>query len=113
MNKKQNQTTLITSNYVDENGKFKTGNDGRPKGATNKTTRDLREFITGFLNDKTPEISTLWYTLDDKDKLTLFMHLCRLVLPKPNDNINDEPNLDIDLSHLTTDEIRELLNESN
>ena len=90
MSKKQNQTTLLTSNYVDENGKFKTGNDGRPKGATNKTTRELREFITNFLNDKTPEISTLWDTLDDKDKLTLFMHLCRLVLPKPNDDPDRE-----------------------
>jgi len=92
MSKKENQTTLLTSNYVDENGKFKTGNDGRPKGATNKTTRDLREFITNFLNDKTPEISTLWDTLDDKDKLTLFMHLCRLVLPKPNDDPDRENN---------------------
>jgi hypothetical protein len=63
-------------------GKFTTGNDGKPRGATNKTTRDLRLFITGFLNDKAHEIPTLWDTLEDKDKLSLFMHLCRLVLPK-------------------------------
>ncbi len=74
-------------------GKFTTGNDGKPKGATNKNTRDLRDFITGFLNNKTPEISTLWDTLEDKDKLSLFMHLCRLVLPKPiEDNEREDGN---------------------
>jgi hypothetical protein len=73
-------------------GKFTTGNNGKPKGATNKNTRDLRDFITGFLNDKTPEISTLWDTLEDKDKLSLFMHLCRLVLPKVNEDNEREDN---------------------
>jgi hypothetical protein len=92
MSKKENKSTLKTSSYVDENGKFKTGNDGRPKGATNKTTRDLRLFITGFLNDKAHEIPTLWDTLEDKDKLSLFMHLCRLVLPKPIEDNEREDN---------------------
>ena len=92
MSKKENKTTLKTSNYVDENGKFRTGNDGRPRGATNKTTRDLRRFITNFLNDKAHEIPTLWDTLDDKDKLSLFMHLSRLVLPKPNEDEPTTPN---------------------
>jgi len=73
-------------------GKFTTGNNGKPKGATNKNTRDLRDFITGFLNDKTPEISTLWDTLEDKDKLSLFMHLCKLVLPKPIEDHEREDN---------------------
>ena len=95
----------------DELGKFTTGNNGKPKGATHKTTRDLREFITGFLNEKTPEISTLWDTLDDRDKLTLFMHLCRLVLPKPNiepPTQNEMKSIDVNivtpLSFFKTDE---------
>jgi hypothetical protein len=41
-------TTLKTSDYVDENGKFKTGNNGRPKGATNKTTRELNSSLQTF-----------------------------------------------------------------
>jgi hypothetical protein len=75
----------------DELGKFTIGNNGKPKGATNKNTRDLRDFITGFLNDKSQDIPTLWDTLDDKDKLTLFMHLCRLVLPKSNEDNDRDP----------------------
>lgn len=111
MNKKENQTPLNTSNYVDENGKFRTGNDGRPKGATNRTTRDLRQFITNFLNEKTDEIGTLWDTLDDKDKLSLFMHLSRLVLPKPYE---DAPNQTNDLKRpiiMFTDKAKNLTTE--
>jgi len=74
--------TKNTCEYVNENGKFKKGNKGKPKGATNKTTRELREFITNFLNDKAYEIPHIWNALDDKDKATLFLHLCKLVLPK-------------------------------
>lgn len=72
-------------NGRDHKGRFTTGNNGKPKGASHKTTKELREFITGFLNDKSTEIPDMWDNLDDKDKLSLFMHLCRLVMPKPNE----------------------------
>ena len=65
-----------------EDGTFGAGNKGKPKGATNKTTRVLREFITNFLNDKAFEIPHIWDAMDDKDKATLYLHLCRLVMPK-------------------------------
>jgi len=78
--------TFNTSIYVDEKGKFKKGNAGRPKGATNKTTKDLQQFITNFLNDKAFEIPLIWDTLEDKDKATLFLHLSKLVMPK---NLNE------------------------
>jgi hypothetical protein len=84
-----------TSSYVNEKGKFKKGNKGKPKGATNKNTRDLKEFITSFLNDKSIEIPQMWDELETKDKLTLFMHLCRLVMPKA---IEEEPEKDDRLS---------------
>lgn len=32
-------------------GRFGKGNPGKPKGATNKTSRDLREMILGALSD--------------------------------------------------------------
>ena len=93
MSKDKKNDSGIDPKNTDKNGrdglgKFTNGNDGRPRGATNKTTRDLRHFITNFLNEKTNEIPDLWDTLDNKDKLSLFMHLSRLVLPKPNE---DEP----------------------
>jgi hypothetical protein len=75
-------TPINTSNYVDENGKFKKGNKGKPKGAVNRTTKDIKEFIVNFLNDKSFEIPLIWASLEDKDKLNLFVHLSKLVLPR-------------------------------
>jgi hypothetical protein len=95
----------------DEFGKFTIGNNGKPKGATNKNTRDLRDFITGFLNSKTNELEKIWDTLDEKDKATFFLHLSRLVISKPIEDPQIVPS--IDLSFLTTDELRELLNEND
>jgi len=69
----------------DEKGRFAPGNNGKPKGTAHKMTKELREFITNFLNDKSNEIPDMWEQLETKDKLTLFMHLCRLVLPKPEE----------------------------
>ena len=76
----------------DENGRFTDGNKGKPKGATNKTTKDIREFITNFLNDKAFEIPHIWDAMEDKDKATLYLHLCRLVLPKPQEIEDNDKN---------------------
>jgi hypothetical protein len=67
------------------NGTFVTGNNegtGRPKGTPNKTTKQIREFLTNFLHDKSFEMAHIWDSLDDKDKATMYLHICRLVLPK-------------------------------
>jgi len=67
----------------DEKGRFAVGNNGKPRGTYHKMTKDVREFITNFLNEKTNEIPQMWDELNTNDKLTLFLHLSRLVLPKP------------------------------
>jgi hypothetical protein len=77
-------------NGRDEKGRFIDGNKGKPKGSTNKTSRDIREFITNFLNDKANEIPHIWNALEDKDKATLYLHLCRLILPKITEDANHE-----------------------
>jgi hypothetical protein len=69
----------------DDKGRFLDGNNGKPKGAVNKNTKDLKEFIINFLNDKAFEIPIIWDSLDDKDKATLYLHLLKTVMPKPLD----------------------------
>jgi hypothetical protein len=88
MNKNKTKITCTPAENTDvigrDNvGRFTHGNQGKPKGANHKTTKNLREFITNFLNDKANEIPNMWDELDSKDKLILFMNLCKLVLPKP------------------------------
>jgi|SRR5690554_6108741 len=81
-------------NGRDEKGRFKEGNKGKPKGATNRNTRELKEFITDFLNEKAYEIPHIWNALDDKEKATLFLHLSRLVLPKPKAEETEAPQIE-------------------
>jgi hypothetical protein len=83
----RDKTPIITDkNGRNKNGRFAVGNNGKPKGATNKTTKDLQQFITNFLNEKSFEIPLIWDSLEDKDKATLFLHLSKLVMPK---NVNE------------------------
>lgn len=77
---------ITDKNGRNKNGRFSHGNNGKPKGATNKTTKDLQQFITNFLNEKSFEIPLIWDNLEDKDKATLFLHLSKLVIPK---NVNE------------------------
>lgn len=62
-------------------GHFKAGNPGKPKGATHKTTRKLRETIVSFLNEKADVIPQIWDELEPKEQATLFLHLSKLVMP--------------------------------
>ena len=87
-------TPIITDkNGRNKDGRFANGNNGKPKGAVNKTTKDLQQFITNFLNEKSFEIPLIWDTLEDKDKATLFLHLSKLVMPKQMTDIEQETGI--------------------
>ena len=87
----EDTTPIITDeNGRNKNGRFTTGNNGKPKGAVNKTTKDLQQFITNFLNEKASEIPLIWDSLEDKDKATLFIHLSKLVIPKNLNESNEQ-----------------------
>ncbi len=77
------------------NGRFANGNNGKPKGAVNKNTKDIKEFIVNFLNEKTFEIPLIWQSLDDKEKINLFVHLSKLVMPptKVENNIQENQSI--------------------
>jgi methylenetetrahydrofolate reductase (NADPH) len=57
--------------------------------------------LVNFLDEKFDEVTNIWSELDHREKISLFLQLSKIVLPKlSHDNINDEPNLEIDLKHL-------------
>lgn len=85
-----------TDNYGrDEVGKFAKGNPGKPKGATHRTTKELRESIVHFLLDKAELMYEIWDTLEPKDQATLFLHLSKLVMPpmKPEQELEKKDDL--------------------
>lgn len=57
--------------------------NGRPKGSKNKTSTDLRQFITNFVERNADEMQTAFNELDAKSKLQVFDKFCAYVIPKP------------------------------
>ncbi len=81
----------------------------------NKITNEVREILVNFLDEKTDEVMSIWEELDNREKIGLFLQLAKIVLPKqiPDYYIKYESDMVSrpDLSHLTTDEIIQLLDE--
>lgn len=95
----ENNTPIFTDeNGRDTKGRFAMGNNGKPKGAVNKTTKDLQQFIANFLNEKAFEIPLIWDSLEDKDKATLFIHLSKLVMPKNLNESIEQQNIKVGYS---------------
>lgn len=65
-------------------GKGRTNNPkGKPKGAVNRTTRELREAMTAFIDTNIDKLQKDFDSLEPKDRLAFFEKALRLVLPPP------------------------------
>ena len=74
--------------------KGKSGNPkGRPKGAKNKATNELREWVERFINDNLDTIANDIKELDPNERVKFFLALLNYTLPKQQSvkaEINDE-----------------------
>lgn len=61
--------------------RFIKGNAGKPKGAKNKVTTDLREWVTSFIDSKRSQLERDWKALDPKDRIIMFERLLKYSLP--------------------------------
>jgi len=65
---------------------FKNGESGnpagRPKGAPNKTTTDLRAWINALISKNLPKIEKDLKSLESKDRLVILERLMQYSLPK-------------------------------
>lgn len=61
---------------------FKPGEGGRPKGAQNKTGKQLKEILSEILNDEIEGLPERLNQLSDKDRLDIFVKLLPYLLPK-------------------------------
>lgn len=55
---------------------------GKPKGAKNKTTLDLRKAINDFLNENFEKIKSDIDSLEPKDRVKIYIDLLQYGLPK-------------------------------
>ena len=78
---------------------------GRKKGTPNKTTKDLRERISIFLEDNFEEAMKAWTKLEDKDKVKLYTDLIKFSVPTLqsvdlNATVKKEDEVEEDLKEL-------------
>jgi len=75
---------------------FKPGEGGRPKGAQNKTGKQLKEILSEILNDEIEGLPKRLNQLSDKDRLDIFVKLLPYLLPKQKEidmNVTNELNI--------------------
>ena len=66
---------------------------GRPRGAKNKATNELREWVERFINDNLDTIANDIKKLDPNERVKFFLALLNYTLPKQQSvkaEINDE-----------------------
>jgi hypothetical protein len=89
---------------------------GKPKGAVNKLSKDLRITITDFLRDSWPEVIKEFSKLKGRDKVNFYRDLLQYAIPKMqaitmdadiNFNTMSEAELDQIAFRLLTKNIKE------
>lgn len=79
---------------------------GRKKGTPNKTTKDLRSWLTAFLENKQQQIEKDWHKLTPSQRINLFERLLKFVLPTLQ-----SAELKTDFEKLSDTDVDKLLNE--
>ena len=65
---------------------FKQGEGGRPKGAINKTARQLKEILNTFVSDEIETMPERLERLSDKDRFDVMIKILPYVMPKCQDD---------------------------
>lgn len=87
--------------------KFEKGNPGRPKGAKNKATGQIRERIQTLFDDNFQTIQEDLESLDPKDRLKFLIDLLPYLVPKLQTTTYSQT---IDLDSMTDEDLDKLIN---
>ena len=60
---------------------FKKGQGGRPKGAKNKTTKEVREALSTILSENLDQLQNDIQELDPKTRVKVLLDLAKFVVP--------------------------------
>lgn len=79
--------------------------NGRPKGAGNKTTIELRKLISNFLDEQFYDLVKNYKKLEPKDRIKVYTDLLQYGLPKLQATSNE-----ISFEKLSEDQLDEIIN---
>jgi hypothetical protein len=77
---------------------------GRPKGAKDKATQELRDWVKSFLEGKTKDLEREWKELKPEQKFALFEKLLAYTLPKPQ-----TIDLNLDFERLSEEQLDQII----
>lgn len=81
-------------------GTFKPGNPGKPKGAKNRTSEQIRELLLNFIDYNIDKLQTDFEAMEPEKRLSFLEKLLKHILPAPLH----------ELERLTDDQLNELIN---
>ena len=70
---------------------------GKPRGAKNRTTEQMRKLLQSFIEGKINELETIWKDLEPWQKLQFMDRLLKHTLPAPLHSIEQFSEDDLDL----------------
>ena len=77
---------------------------GKPKGTTNKASNQLRELISGFLEDRFQDVVNDFKKLSPKERVKSYTDLLQFAVPKLQNT-----SLDVDFERLDEDQLDEII----
>ena len=88
----------------DEKGRFTENNSGRPPGAKNRTTAQIKELLNEFVSMNLEDIQEQYNQLEPREKLQFFERVLKYVVPQQQSYTEN-----IDISQLSESELDSLL----
>jgi hypothetical protein len=73
------------------NGTFSAGNLGRPKGAQNKNTKELKQLISNFVFDNLERMQGKFEEMETKDQVKTMIDLIKIIIPKNEPEQEERP----------------------
>ena len=101
----------------DNKGRFKEGNPGKPSGAKNKASRELRKRISDFIEKNIDQIESDINEMEPKERVKVFIQLMEYAIPKMRsieaDITQDESLTDTERAEIIEQMKRKYLNTKN
>ncbi len=82
---------------------------GRPKNSSNKITSEIRRHYQTLISDNLEQLKIDLKSLEPLARLKIIIELSKLVLPRPIDIQDENEQENVDLSALTTDDLRTIV----